>query len=89
MSHELRTPLTAIIGFSELLKEDLQESGNVQLYDDAARIHRSGSHLLGLINEILDLSKIEAGKMELVIEPLDAEAVVKPWDALSPLIEAR
>ncbi|MCF7765632.1 MAG: hypothetical protein K9N62_18325, partial [Verrucomicrobia bacterium] len=60
MSHELRTPLTAIIGFSELLLSEAQADGKVEQSEDLARIHGSATHLLGLINDILDLSKIEA-----------------------------
>lgn len=63
MSHELRTPLNAIIGYSEMLQEDLIEAGQTDLNDDLKRINSAGQHLLGLINEVLDLSKIEAGKM--------------------------
>jgi signal transduction histidine kinase len=65
MSHELRTPLTAIIGYSELLKEELEEERDESHLVDLDRIHAAGKHLLTLINDILDISKIEAGKMEL------------------------
>ncbi len=68
MSHELRTPLNAIIGYSEMLEEELQERGDAQLLPDLQRIHAAGKHLLSLINDVLDLSKIEAGKMELLAE---------------------
>src|SRR5688500_5194081 len=77
MSHELRTPLNAIIGFSEvLLDPSLQVSGEerAQFLTD---VLSSGKHLLGLINEILDLAKIEAGKMELQIEPALMQDVVE------------
>jgi signal transduction histidine kinase len=74
MSHELRTPLNAIIGYSEILKED-REAGNDETgARDAARITRAGKHLLTLINELLDISKIEAGKLDLVIAPVDVAA---------------
>lgn len=64
MSHELRTPLNAIMGYSELLKEELKENNFSSRYvEDCEKIYESGTHLLNLINEILDLSKIEAGKM--------------------------
>jgi PAS domain S-box-containing protein len=65
MSHELRTPLNAIIGYSEMLAEEAREKGQNETSDDLDRIHAAGRHLLGLIDDVLDLSKIEAGKMEL------------------------
>ena len=70
MSHELRTPLNAIIGYSELLVEEAEDAGNDTLIPDLQKIHGAGKHLLGLINEVLDLSKIEAGKMELHLEDI-------------------
>ena len=71
MSHELRTPLNAIIGYSEMLQEEAQDSGQVSSIPDLKKINRSGRHLLELINDVLDLSKIEAGKMELYLETFD------------------
>lgn len=71
MSHELRTPLNAIIGYSELLIDDVVEMGHENLESDLRRIHRAGTHLLGLISDILDISKIEAGKMDLRYEQFD------------------
>jgi signal transduction histidine kinase/DNA-binding response OmpR family regulator len=68
MSHELRTPLNAIIGYSEMLIEDAEDQGLEDAADDLNKIMASGRHLLALINDILDLSKIEAGKMEVYIE---------------------
>ncbi len=68
MSHELRTPLNAIIGYSEMLAEDAADTGESQVIADLKKIESAGQHLLGLINDILDLSKIEAGKMELTPE---------------------
>ena len=65
MSHELRTPLNAIIGITEMLKEEAEEDGEEPLIEPLDRIHHAGTHLLTLINEILDLAKIEAGKLEL------------------------
>ncbi|MEJ1996455.1 MAG: response regulator [Limibacillus sp.] len=77
MSHELRTPLNAIIGITEMLIEDVEELGNDDLVDPLGRILRAGKHLLSLINEILDLSKIEAGKLELHIEEFDLDLLVQ------------
>ncbi|WP_449417195.1 PAS domain S-box protein [Phormidium nigroviride] len=68
MSHELRTPLNAIIGYSDLLKEDAEDLGAEEFISDLDRIQRAGKHLLGLISDILDISKIEAGRMELYLE---------------------
>src|SRR5690606_29610836 len=77
MSHELRTPLNAIIGYSELLVEEAQDSGDEAMVPDLKKIHTAGKHLLGLINEVLDLSKIEAGKMELYLEDFDVASLVE------------
>lgn len=76
MSHELRTPLNAIIGYSELLAEEAEDEGLDDMLDDLKKINDSGKHLLGLINDILDLSKIEAGKLELFISDFDVDAVI-------------
>jgi signal transduction histidine kinase/CheY-like chemotaxis protein len=77
MSHELRTPLNAIIGYSEILQEDAADKGDKEPIGDLQKIESAGRHLLGLINNILDLSKIEAGKMDVFIEPVDITALVK------------
>jgi signal transduction histidine kinase/DNA-binding response OmpR family regulator len=77
MSHELRTPLNAIIGYSEILQEDAADSDDQAPIEDLKKIEGAGRHLLGLINNILDLSKIEAGKMDVFIEPVDIQALVK------------
>ncbi len=71
MSHELRTPLNAIIGYSEMLEEEAREQGLGEFVPDLGRIHSAGKHLLGLINDLLDLSKIEAGRMDLYLETFD------------------
>ena len=71
MSHELRTPLNAIIGYSELLREVAAERADAELGSDLEKIHTAGTHLLSLINDILDLSKIEAGRMEMEIGPVE------------------
>jgi signal transduction histidine kinase/CheY-like chemotaxis protein len=76
MSHELRTPLNAVIGYSEMLHEMAEEEGQEQLLPDLEKIRDAGRHLLRLINDILDLSKIEAGKMDLYLEEVDVVALV-------------
>jgi PAS domain S-box-containing protein len=77
MSHELRTPLNAIIGYSEMLMEDAEELEQEQFVSDLRRIHTSGRHLLMLINDVLDLSKIEADKMELHLETFDVPSMIE------------
>jgi signal transduction histidine kinase/ActR/RegA family two-component response regulator len=77
MSHELRTPLNAVIGYSEMLLEDAQARGNEPQCADLSKIHGAGKHLLGLVADVLDLSKIEAGKMEVVDEPFDLGRLVE------------
>ncbi|HSE76386.1 MAG TPA: response regulator [Alphaproteobacteria bacterium] len=77
MSHELRTPLNAIIGYSEILQEDAAEKGDKESITDLQKIEGAGRHLLALINNILDLSKIEAGKMDVFFEPVDIPSLVK------------
>lgn len=77
MSHELRTPLNAIVGYSEMLMEDAEDEGEDETLSDLRRIHAAGKHLLALINDILDLSKIEAGKTDLYIEEFDVAPMVQ------------
>jgi signal transduction histidine kinase len=76
MSHELRTPLNAIIGFSELLSERLYGELNEKQEEYLKDIHASGQHLLSLINDILDLSKVEAGRMELELTDFDLPTAI-------------
>ena len=88
MSHELRTPLNAIIGYSELLEEEAVETGQTALIPDLQKIHAAAKHQLGLINDILDLSKIEAGKMTLFVEEFEVQSVVLEVTAtIAPLID--
>ncbi len=77
MSHELRTPMNAIIGYSEMLQEDVIELQQTHFLPDLQKIHAAGTHLLGLINDILDLSKIEAGKTELFLESFDIAQLIE------------
>ena len=90
MSHELRTPLTAIIGYSEILEDDAEEMGLDDFLPDLNKIKSAGKHLLGLINSILDLSKVEAGKMELFVESFDVPGLVSDIaSTVAPLVERR
>lgn len=77
MSHELRTPLNAIIGYSEMLEEEAEDFGYIDAVPDLKKIQAAGSHLLDLINNILDLSKIEAGRMDLYIETYDVTELLE------------
>lgn len=89
MSHEFRTPLNAIIGYSEILKEDAVASGQTDSSTDLDRINAAGRHLLALVNEVLDLSKIEAGRMELFVEQFDvAELIGDLVSTVHPLAAA-
>ncbi len=88
MSHELRTPLNAIIGYAEILDEEAEEDGLDSYRQDLQRILGSGRHLLSLINDILDLSKIEAGRMELSIEEFPLGEIINSVVATAtPLVE--
>jgi signal transduction histidine kinase len=73
MSHELRTPLNAIIGYSEMLEEEAEDFDYGEIVPDLRKIQSAGTHLLSLINDILDISKIEAGKIELYLEQFELE----------------
>lgn len=77
MSHELRTPLNAIIGYSEMLQEEIEDAGNEEFEEDLDRINGAGKHLLGLINDVLDISKIEAGAMDIYLETFPVEPMVQ------------
>ncbi|MEP6517905.1 PAS domain-containing sensor histidine kinase [Microcoleus vaginatus] len=77
MSHELRTPLNAIIGYSDMLVEDAEELGNLELVSDLDKIRTAGKHLLHLIDDILDISKIEADKMEIYLESFDVGGLIE------------
>lgn len=88
MSHELRTPLNAIIGYSEILMEDAKESDDGHSVSDLKKVHAAGRHLLSLINDILDLTKIEAGKMDLYEEWFDVgQLVASVAQTIQPLVE--
>jgi len=87
MSHELRTPLNAIIGYSEILKEEAADRGLVLFLPDLERIEGAGRHLLSVINDILDLSKIEAGKMDVYLEDIDLAALIVEVQSIArPLV---
>src|SRR5687767_7479173 len=88
MSHELRTPLNAIIGYSEMLQEEAEDTDADAFLPDLRRINAAGKHLLGLINDILDLSKIEAGRMDLHFETFDLRRLVDEVEGVvRPLVE--
>jgi signal transduction histidine kinase/DNA-binding response OmpR family regulator len=88
MSHELRTPLNAIIGYSEMLREEAEDHGHEALVPDLNKVVAAGHHLLRLINDVLDLSKIEAGRMEVHAERFDLrEAVEGIASTIAPLVE--
>jgi signal transduction histidine kinase/DNA-binding response OmpR family regulator len=88
MSHELRTPLNAIIGYSEMLQQQAEDLDQQESIPDLEKIHSAGRHLQSLIDDILDLSKIEAGKMELFVEPFDVSALVHDVvTTIKPLVE--
>ena len=90
MSHELRTPLNAIIGYSEMLIEEAEDRGERGFVPDLEKIRASGRHLLHLINDVLDLSKVEAGHMEVASEPVDLDELVRGVaNTVRPLVEQR
>jgi signal transduction histidine kinase/DNA-binding response OmpR family regulator/HAMP domain-containing protein len=88
MSHELRTPLNAIIGYSEMLQEEAEDLGYEDFTPDLLKINTAGKHLLTLINDILDLSKIEAGKMDLFLETFELAPMLRDVvTTITPLVE--
>jgi signal transduction histidine kinase/CheY-like chemotaxis protein len=88
MSHELRTPLNAIIGYSEMVEEDVQEKGLLDFVPDLKKIREAGKHLLGIINDILDLSKIESGNVLLHLEEFKISMMIQDLGTTAaPLIE--
>jgi len=88
MSHELRTPMNAIIGYSEMLIEDCEDDGNDAAVADLNKIRSAGKHLLALINDVLDLSKIEAGKMTLYLEDFSVEQMLdEVVSTVQPLLD--
>ncbi len=90
MSHELRTPLNAIIGYAELIQETVSDGDTSKILQDTERIDQSGRHLLALVNDILDLSKIEASQMTLHVEPVSLAALLDEISAqVEPLVAAR
>jgi signal transduction histidine kinase/DNA-binding response OmpR family regulator len=87
MSHELRTPLNAIIGYSEMLQEDMEDEGQAKFIPDLEKIHAAAKHQLSLINDILDLSKIEAGKTTLYLETFEVVQTVQDLtQTLQPMV---
>ncbi|MCX5479889.1 response regulator [Kaistia geumhonensis] len=89
MSHELRTPLNAIIGYSQLLMQDAEDMGQTDAVADLKKIEGAGQHLLRIINDILDLSKIEAGRMEVFLEPVDIAALSRDVETLVKPLAAK
>ena len=87
MSHELRTPMNAIIGYSEMLMEEFDSMAVDEVVGDLSKIHGAGRHLLALINDVLDISKIESGKMTVFIEDFDVATVVRDVEnTVQPLL---
>jgi signal transduction histidine kinase/CheY-like chemotaxis protein len=86
MSHELRTPLNAIIGYSEMLQEEVEDLGQDHFTPDLQKINAAGKHLLALLNDILDLSKIEAGKMDLYLETFDLATMLRDVETTIQLL---
>ena len=90
MSHELRTPMNAIIGYSEMIMEESEDLDQLEFVPDLKKIQGAGKHLLSLINDILDISKIEAGRMDLYLETFDVEQMLREIEStVIPLTEKR
>ena len=90
MSHELRTPLNAVIGYSEMLQETVEDLGEPGLVPDLRKIHAAARHLLGLINDVLDLSRVESGRTTLTLEDFDLRDLIDGVVAVvKPLVERR
>ena len=88
MSHELRTPLSAVIGYTEMLEEELEDLGQPHLMEDLAKITANARHLLSLINDVLDISKIEAGRMNVAAEPFEVGEMLREIVAAAePLVQ--
>jgi len=87
MSHELRTPLNAILGYSEMLQEEAEDLGEATMVADLGKVNAAGKHLLSLINNILDLSKIEAGRMDLYTEDFKVATLLREVESVAqPLV---
>ncbi len=90
MSHELRTPMNAILGYTEMLMEEAEDVGQDDFIPDLERIHASGNHLLSLINDVLDLAKVEAGKLVALAEDFPVEALIEEVTATAqPLLKKK
>ena len=89
MSHELRTPLNAVLGYSEILLEDAELEGRGEQIADLQKISAAGKHLLAMVNDILDISKIEAGKMELNIENVDLDKLINEVESTGRPLAAK
>ena len=88
MSHELRTPMNAILGYSEMLMEEAEDTGQTEMIPDLRKINQAGNQLLALINDVLDLSKIESGKTEIYVENIDINSLIEEVTGTThPLIE--
>ncbi len=90
MSHELRTPLNAIIGYTEMMMEEAEDNGHDEYVPDLKKVHSSAKHLLALINDVLDLSKIEAGKMDLYLETVEVKPLIEDVvSVVGPLVDKK